>query len=154
MDRVLTLLLVLAVAAALTAWWRSRDGRVTTTPPDTDGRPGIGSAAAADIVAAIRPITALTLVEFTAPACAPCTRARAVLDQAAAGRDDVSVVAIDVGKALELARSHRIMRAPTTLLIDRSGHLLGRIAGVPRPDELAGLLDGARGPAPTAGSRR
>lgn len=138
MDRLLVLLAVVAVTGLLAVWWRRRDGRVTTAPT------AIGLARghdAADIAAAVKPATPLVLVEFTAPGCVSCGSAKVVLEDVAAGRDDLSVVAVDVGDALDLARAHRIMRAPTTLLISADGHLLGRVGGIPRRPELVALLD-------------
>jgi hypothetical protein len=158
-ERLIVLVVVLLVTAAISAWWRARDGRVIGAPlagtrlvgiPDV-GAPvtasGTGSrwaglpVEAADVAAAVRPTTPLTLVEFTAPDCQPCTRTRELLDEVTAGRDDVRVHALDVGDVLDLARAHRILRAPTTLLISEEGHLLGRVGGVPRRDQLVALLD-------------
>ncbi|HUG85898.1 MAG TPA: thioredoxin family protein [Euzebya sp.] len=139
MDRLLVLLAVLAVTGALAAWWRARDGRVVhmlTVVRDEHGFPRD----AADLAAAVAPRTPLVLVEFTAPDCVPCARTKVMLDEAAASRDDLSVVTVDVADALDLARAHRILRAPTTLLITAEGHLLGRVAGIPRLDQLVALL--------------
>lgn len=145
MDRLLVLLIVLAATAFVAAWWRARDGRVIGVPRAEEGsRWDVLPREAADIAAVVPGETALVLVEFTAPDCVPCAQTKAVLDRAAAGREEVSVVALDVADALDLARAHRILRAPTTLLISAEGHLLGRVAGVPRADELSALLDGAR----------
>jgi thiol-disulfide isomerase/thioredoxin len=143
-DRLLVLLAVLVVTGAVAAWWRARDGRVigaslpvgTPAASPWEGLP----VDAADVVAAITPSTPLTFVEFTAPDCVPCARTRELLDDVTADRPDVSVVAVDVADGLDLARAHRIMRAPTTLLITADGHLLGRVSGVPRADELDELL--------------
>ncbi len=167
MERILVLLLVVGATALLAAWWRARDGRVvslvdaTDAPGDTSPARGAAPAAhadpadqrwsalpteAADIVAAVAPTTPLTLVEFTAPDCQPCRATHSLLREAAAERDEVGVVTVDVADALDLARAHRIMRAPTTLLVTHQGHLLGRVSGVPRRAELDALLDqSARG---------
>lgn len=140
MDRIAVLLVVLLLTGVVAAWWRARDGRVTAAAP----RAGGGTPTAADVAAAVAPTTPLVLVEFTAPDCASCARTKVLLDAAAATRDDLSVVAIDVADGVGLARAHGIMRAPTTLLLSADGHLLGRVAGVPRPGQLAALLDDAR----------
>ncbi|CAN5473398.1 hypothetical protein BH23ACT9_BH23ACT9_02060 [soil metagenome] len=147
MERILVLFVVLVVTALVATWWRARDGRVIGTSLSATARgsrwAGI-PVEAADIAAVVNPATELVLVEFTAPDCVPCARTRELLDEVAAGRDDVSVAALDVGEALDLARAHRIMRAPTTVLITAEGHLLGRVSGVPRPDQLITLLDSTR----------
>jgi thioredoxin-like negative regulator of GroEL len=149
-ERALILLVVLSAAVALGAWWRARDGRVVGATL-TAGDPGsrwsgipIEAADVAAVVAAAGPAAPLVLVEFTAPGCAPCAQARGVMEEVTADREDVAIVALDVGEAMELVRAHRIMRAPTTLLITEEGHLLGRVGGVPRREQLVALLDGAR----------
>jgi thiol-disulfide isomerase/thioredoxin len=146
-DRVLVLLAVLALTGLAAAWWRARDGRVIGFGAGAGGGARAdGSTApptAADLAAAVRPATRLALVQFTAPDCHPCTTTRALLDEVAADRADLSVHALDVAEALDLARAHRVLRAPTTLLVTDDGHLLGRVSGVPRADELRALLDAA-----------
>lgn len=160
MERALVLLAVVALTAAVTAWWRARDGRVRVLAPaptpraadgPTEDHPWDGlPAEAADVVAAIGLETPFALVEFTAPDCAPCAAAKLVLDEAVAARPAVTVAQLDVAEALDLARAHRVMRAPTTLLVSADGHLLGRVSGVPRRDELEDLLDAtADGPRPS-----
>lgn len=138
-ERVIALLVVLAVTAVVAALWRARDGRLRTAPVVR----GDTTALAADIVAAIPTAARVVLVEFTAPACGPCARARAVLDQVAADRPAVAVAALDVTEWPDLVRAHRVMRAPTTVVVDRRGVVWGRVAGVPDADELASLVDRA-----------
>ncbi len=148
MERVIVLLVVLVATGLFSAWWKARDGRVigaAARAPLTASVPGSRWAGipveAADVVERIDPKTELTLVEFTAPDCVPCTQTKALLDEVAADRDDLGVVSLDVGDALDLVRAHRIMRAPTTLLVTRDGHLLGRVSGLPRREELLALVD-------------
>ena len=140
MERLIALAVVLLVTAAVAAWWRARDGRVTAAPSAalSDRAP------AADVVAAVSPATPLVLVEFTAPNCVPCATTKQILDGIAADRDEVSVASLDVADALDLARTHRVLRAPTTLVVTSEGHLLGRVSGIPRDGELEALLDGTR----------
>lgn len=165
MDRVIILLAVVAATGLLSAWWKARDGRVRVTAPalspdapgptpDHPHQPWSGMPVeAADLAAAVNSPTPLTLVEFTAPDCRPCVAAKAVLTEAITDRDDVTFTTLDVAEALDLARAHRVMRAPTTLLISDEGHLLGRVSGVPRPDELSALLDATRQPTPAVPAR-
>ncbi len=136
MERVVVLLAIVALVAAVATVRRARDGRVRALPTDA------GPAAVTDLAALADPGAAITLVEFTAPTCSTCAAARAVLEEVASGRD-VAVVDVDVADALDVARAHRVMRAPTTLVVAADGALLGRVAGIPRRDELAALLDAA-----------
>ena len=142
MDRLLVLLVVVAATAMFSAWWRARDGRVVSRGP-ADGPWSALPVEAADVVAAVDPRSPLVLVEFTAPDCQPCRTTATLLHEVVADREDVTIATLDVGDALDLARAHRIMRAPTTLLVSHQGHLLGRVGGVPRRDELEALLDDA-----------
>lgn len=135
MTDLLVLGAVVAATAALAWWWRSRDGRI---------RQGRGPRlAAADLAALGAPPGVTVLVEFTAPGCRPCVAAREVLRRAAAERGDVSVVLADVGAHLDLARSHGVLRAPTTLVVDPDGRVRHRITGVPDAADVADLLDGS-----------
>lgn len=132
MTQVLILLAVVVAVAALSLWWRSRDGVIQEVSDRfTD----------AELSALGRPAGQRVLVEFTAPSCAPCTAARRVLETVAADRDDVSVRVVDVGDELELARAHGVLRTPTTFAVAADGAVLGRVAGVPEPEAIAALLD-------------
>lgn len=151
MDRLLPLMIILIATGAFSAWWTARDGRIASTLTPDGGGSSRWSALpieALDLATAVASTTRLTLVEFTAPDCQPCVATRTLLDEATTGRDDISIATLDVSESLDLARSHRIMRAPTTLLITDEGHLLGRVSGVPRREELTALLDSTRQPQP------
>jgi thiol-disulfide isomerase/thioredoxin len=131
---VVALVVVLAVTAALALWWRARQGRIASVAADapTFGREALGALEGTTL-----------LVEFTAPGCVPCARTKAVLGEAADGRDDVVLVTADVGEHLELARAHNVLRAPTTLVVDASDRVRHRVGGVPAPADIVALLDDA-----------
>lgn len=122
---------VVAATAAFSLWWRARDGAVRTV---TD------RFADAELAALGAPAGQRLLVEFTAPSCAPCTAARRVLDQVAAAHGDVAVRLADVGEHLDLARTHHVLRTPTTFAVAADGRVLGRVAGIPDPADVAALL--------------
>ncbi|MGI9017602.1 MAG: thioredoxin family protein [Euzebya sp.] len=161
MERLLILLAVVALVSVVSLWWRRRDGRVLSASPARPNelrqagalRPAPATSRwsglpieAADVADALSPATPLCLVEFTAPDCTACVQTLAMLHELSAERTDVSVRSLQVADSLDLVRAHRIMRAPTTLLITSEGHLLGRVSGVPRRQELADLLDSTRQP--------
>jgi thiol-disulfide isomerase/thioredoxin len=125
---------VLAATAALWWWWRRRDGRVRA------GRPG-ERLTAADRTAVGVPDEAVVLLEFVAPGCRACAAAKEVLDAVAGERHDVVVAVADVGEHLDLARAHSVLRAPTTLVVDRDGVVRHRVSGVPDPEQLAVTID-------------
>jgi thiol-disulfide isomerase/thioredoxin len=125
---------VLMVTAALAVGWRARQGRVTTVH---DGRLHEADRAALDA-----PPDVALLLEFTAPGCTPCAATGRILGEVAAERDGIAVVLADVGRHPDLARAHRVLRAPTTLVVAADGAVRHRISGVPDPAEVAELLDG------------
>lgn len=134
MTDLAVLALVLLATAAFAWWWRARDGAVR------DGRPGERLTAHERAVLGA-PDDAVLLLEFTAPGCRPCVAAKGVLDGVAAARDDVAVAIADVGTHLDLARTHGVLRAPTTLVVDRDGLVRHRILGVPAAESLAAAVD-------------
>jgi thiol-disulfide isomerase/thioredoxin len=142
MARLLVLLAVLAAAALIAAWWRSRDGQL---------RPAGNRLTRNELAGLGVPPGVTALVEFTASHCAPCAAASRILEEVAA-RHGVAVVAVDVSGALDLARAHHVFRAPTTFVVTADGLVRGRVSGVPDPADLARLLDSLEAPgAGTAG---
>jgi thiol-disulfide isomerase/thioredoxin len=109
---------VLIAAVALGLLRRSRDGIVRATSVSYDFA-SLG----------VQP-GRITLLQFSSAFCAPCQKTAAVLRHVAA-TSDVDHVEIDVTDRLELAKALRIWRTPTTLIIDASGNVAGRAAGIP-----------------------
>jgi thiol-disulfide isomerase/thioredoxin len=134
MTDIAVLAAVLAATAAAWWWWRRRDGAVRS------GTPG-EHLSAADRAAVGAPTDAIVLLQFTAPGCTSCGAAQAVLSEVAARRPDVAVATADVGQHLDLARTHRVLRAPTTLVVDRQGVVRHRVTGVPAAGALAAVVD-------------
>lgn len=134
MTKLLVLAVVVAGVAAAGWWWRTRRGRIL--PADDAFRPG-------ELRQLDVPTHTRAVVEFTAPSCRDCHRARAVVEQAAAAHEDVVVRTVNVAASLELARAHRVLRAPTVFVLEPGGGVAGRIVGVPRADVLADALDAA-----------
>ena len=128
MTRVLVLVAALVVTACLALWWRRREGRVVR---------GSDRFTRAQLAALGVPPGASALVEFTAPHCAPCASARRVLDEVAATYNTL-VVTADAGH--EVARAHRVLRAPTTFVLAADGAVRGRISGVPARDDVVALV--------------
>lgn len=132
MTQLVVLAGVLAATAVLGWWWQARDGKVRDVADRFTDRERVALGA---------PAGHRLLVEFTAPSCAPCTAARRVLEEVAAGHDDVAIRVVDVGEQLDLARAHGVMRTPTTFVVDADGTVLGRVAGVPETADIVALLE-------------
>ncbi|GHE11150.1 hypothetical protein GCM10011381_23500 [Klenkia taihuensis] len=135
----LTGAVVLGAALLLTAvvaWWlRTRSGAVRTTGGATvrevEVLRGLG----------VRPEDAdLTVVQFATAFCAPCRATKARLTQLQTRHPGLAAVHVDAESELDAVRALDVRRTPTLFYLDRSGALLGRSSGAPRPDELAALV--------------
>ena len=134
-------LVVLAVALVVTAgaiWWLcTRDGEVRTGREEDVLTPqtvlaGLGVRAGdAD----------LTVVQFSTAFCGPCRATRARLHQLQTTRPGLAYVHVDAESHLDEVRALDVRRTPTLFYLDRTGALLGRSSGAPRPDELTALVD-------------
>ncbi len=127
----LVVVLVALFAVGAVALWRRRTEGVVRSVPQADSSvaavvPELGSRA--------------TLVQFSSAFCAPCRTTRVLLADLADGTPGVVHVDVDAESHLELVRSLNILRTPTTLVLDRSGAVVGRASGVPRRDEVLAAL--------------
>ena len=130
MNPLLAFVAVLAVVAVITVLLRRADGRLRLASED------VSPAEQVDL--GLDPLR-WSLVEFTAPGCAPCVQARTVLDEVAA-TVDADVIAVDVAEHIDAARHHGVLRAPTTLVIAPGGHVRARVTGVPHATDLRKVL--------------
>lgn len=135
-------IVVLAVALAATVaavWWqRARDGALRTGREE-DAMDGVSPALQR---LGVRPEDAdLTVVQFSTAFCGPCRATKARLAQLQATRPALAVVQVDAESHLDEVRELDVRRTPTLFYLDRSGALVGRSSGAPRPDELTALVD-------------
>jgi thiol-disulfide isomerase/thioredoxin len=132
----LLILLVVVAATVVAAWWlRRRRGRLRRS----DDR-----LSRAELTRLGAPAGVSLLLQFTAPGCRPCEASWRVLESVAGERTDVAVHAIDVSDAPDVARAHRVLRAPTVLVVAADGSVRARTSGVPNAGELVALLDEGR----------
>ena len=124
---VLTIALVVAVLFGL--YRRRTDGRVVavTDAPATQHGFDLGQRA--------------TLVQFSTELCAPCRPTRELLADIAADRPGVTHIEVDAAQRLDLVERFDVRRTPTVLILDGSGQLRHRVAGVPKVDDLKEALD-------------
>jgi hypothetical protein len=127
---------LVAVVAAVGRWWRTRDGAVRAGGEVRVDRRHL-AAVGLDLAGA--QAGALLL---GSPTCAPCGTVKRLLGELAAERDGFRWVYADVADHLEVADQHRVLRVPTLLVVDGAGRLLARTSGVPRREELRAVLDG------------
>jgi thiol-disulfide isomerase/thioredoxin len=148
----LVVLVAALVVAAAAAWWlRTRSGAVRAVPdpapPATAAEPAppTGPRAVLERLG-VRPAEAdLTVVQFSTAFCAPCRATRARLEQLRSGRPGLAVVHVDAESELAAVRELDVRRTPTLFYLDRSGRLLGRSSGAPRPEELTALVEAHAG---------
>ena len=94
----------------------------------------------------VRPADAdLTVVQFSTAFCGPCRATRARLQQLQTTRPGLAYVHVDAESHLDAVRALGIRRTPTLFHLDRSGALVGRSSGAPRPADLTALVDAHTG---------
>jgi thiol-disulfide isomerase/thioredoxin len=139
--------LVLAAAlvvSAVAAWWlRTRNGAIATP---TEGAV-VGELAVLTELGARPEDADLTVVQFSTAFCGPCRATRARLQQLQTTRPGLAYLHVDAESHLEAVRELDVRRTPTLFYLDRSGALIGRSSGAPRPDELTALVDAHTGAA-------
>ena len=79
-------------------------------------------------------------VQFSSAFCAPCRATRRVLGEVAALVPGVTHVEVDAEHHLEAVRALRVLRTPTTLVLDAAGHEVSRAAGLPERDQVLAAL--------------
>lgn len=121
-------LLPLALAGlALLLWWalQRRAGQVRAVRPGAATIEGV-------------PLGShRTLVQFSSAVCSPCRQAARVFTGALAGADGVVHVELDVAENADQVRRLGVVRTPTTFVLDAAGRTIGRISGVPTPEQAA-----------------
>ena len=87
----------------------------------------------------------LTVVQFSTAFCGPCRATRARLQQLASTRPGLRYVHVDAESHLDAVRALDVRLTPTLFWIARSGELVGRSSGAPRPAELTALVEAHTG---------
>lgn len=132
MDNLLPILIVLTLASAYGFWYQRSRGKVKSKGSN---KPAIS---AADIGSELG--SRVTLVQFSSAFCTPCRATRALLTDITADLSDVKHIDIDAEKNLDLVRRLDIRSTPTTLVLDKSGHEVGRAVGAPKRAEVLATL--------------
>ncbi len=135
MDNYLPILVVFTLATAYGLWYQRSRGRLKAKSSRV-GKPAISSS---DIGTELG--SRVTLLQFSSAFCTPCRATRALLTDITADLDDVKHVDIDAEKNLDLVRRLDIRSTPTTLVLDNSGHEVGRAVGAPKRADVLATLD-------------
>jgi thiol-disulfide isomerase/thioredoxin len=142
------LLAAVVAVVGLGLWRLLTDGRFRGTHPvrgagekGAETAPDSGPARLTDVLPAeTRLGERATLLQFSSAFCAPCRATRRTLAEVAAVVPGVAHVEIDAEHHLELVRRLRILRTPTTLVLDASGREVSRASGAPRKEQVLGAL--------------
>ncbi len=86
----------------------------------------------------------VTLVQLSSPVCSACVAMRRVGSELAAADPTVAHREIDVVDEPEVARRHSVYSTPTTLVLDREGHVRSRLIGAVKPADVRAAVDAAR----------
>ena len=81
-----------------------------------------------------------TLLQFSSAFCAPCRATRRVLGEVADLVPGVTHVEVDAEQHLQAVRTLRVLRTPTTLILDPTGREVSRAAGLPVRDQVPAAL--------------
>lgn len=134
MTGLLLLCAVVALTGAGGLVHRSRSGRVRPARP---GQSDLGQVLA-HLGAA--PGARATLLQFSSAFCAPCRATRRILTDVSAMVDGVAHVEVDAEKHLDLVRQLRIVKTPTTLVLDGRAREVKRATGQPRKADVLAAL--------------
>ena len=80
------------------------------------------------------------LLQFSSAFCAPCRATRRVLGEVAELVPGVTHVEVDAEHHLDVVRSLRVLRTPTTLILDAEGREVSRASGLPQRDQVMAAL--------------
>ena len=139
------LIAVLAAVLAIGAWRAAVDGRFRGTHPvrgsDDDGPAGPDPDSLGHLLPSGTTLgEQATLLQFSSAFCAPCRATRRTLSEVTALVPGVEHVEIDAEHHLDLVRRLRVLRTPTTLVLDGEGREVSRAAGAPRKEQVLAAL--------------
>jgi len=81
-----------------------------------------------------------TFVQFSTAFCQPCRATKLMLNAITKDNSDIGHIEIDAESHLDLVRKFHITRTPTTLVVDRSGRVIGKAVGLPKKQEVLATI--------------
>lgn len=88
----------------------------------------------------------VTLVQLSSPVCSACAAMRRVAESLVDADPTVAHREIDVVDEPAVASRHSVYSTPTTLVLDREGHVRARLIGAVKPADVRAAVDAARLP--------
>ncbi len=77
-----------------------------------------------------------TLVQFSTEYCGQCPGVKRTLSQLAYRTGGLAFAEVDITERLDLAAHFSISQTPTVFLLDDSGHVIYRVGGIPKMNQL------------------
>jgi len=134
------------VVVAVAAWWlRTRNGAVRPVDEGKGTVPDPGMTSVLQELGARPEDADLTVVQFSTAFCGPCRATRARVQQLQTTRPGLAYLHVDAESHLDAVRALDVRRTPTLFYLDRTGALIGRSSGAPRPEELTALVEAHTG---------
>ena len=84
--------------------------------------------------------SAATFIQFSSPYCQPCKVTARIIEELTAGKPEVAHVDLQVADHLDLVNQFKVLRTPTTVLVDSRGHVVYRAEGLPTREDLESAL--------------
>jgi thiol-disulfide isomerase/thioredoxin len=110
--------------------------REETGVPTSPTAAGVLTSAGVDVTLGER----ATLLQFSSAFCAPCRATRRVLGEVVDLVPGVTHVEVDAEQHLAVVRNLRVLRTPTTLILDPAGREVSRASGLPARDQVLAAL--------------
>ncbi|MBP2475856.1 thiol-disulfide isomerase/thioredoxin [Crossiella equi] len=126
---------VVALTTALGLLYRWRNGKVRRSVP-AERAPALPE----EIRAVLAESPAITLVQLSTTFCAPCRHTKVLLSDVVRQEPRLRHVELDITERPELAERLKVLRTPTTLVVDARERELFRVSGLPKREELLAAL--------------
>ena len=84
--------------------------------------------------------SAATFIQFSSPYCQPCKATARIIEELTAGKPEVAHVDLQVADHLDLVNQFKVLRTPTTVIVDSRGHVEYRAEGRPSREVLESAL--------------
>lgn len=84
--------------------------------------------------------SAATFIQFSSPYCQPCKATARIIEEILVSNTDVAHVDLQVADHLDLVNQFKVLRTPTTVLVNARGHIEYRAEGLATREDLEAAL--------------